>query len=102
MPLNPAGNHPALRATPIVDIKPADTHLPVDARRQLVLDEVEDVNTGAPVEVVLNNSYSSGLREGSTTSIPGSVSNGHGLGGDGVAPREGAIEIWEIANNMTP
>ena len=47
--LNPAGNHPALRATPIVDIKPADTHLPVDARRQLVLDEVEDVNTGAPV-----------------------------------------------------
>jgi spore coat protein A, manganese oxidase len=97
---NPAGNHPALRAAPIVDIKPADSHLPVDAHRQLVLDEVEDVNTGAPVEVILNNSHWNGLREGSTASIPGSVSNGHKLEAT-EAPREGATELWEIAN-MTP
>jgi spore coat protein A len=97
---NPAGNHPTLRATPIVDIKPADTHLPVDAHRQLVLDEVEDVNTGAPVEVILNNSHWNGLREGSRASIPGSVSNGRGLEAT-EAPREGATELWEIAN-MTP
>ncbi len=97
---NPAGTHPALRATPIVDIKPADTHLPVDVHRQLVLDEVEDVNTGAPVEVIIENAHWNGLREGSTTVIPGSVSNGHGLEAT-EAPREGATELWEIAN-MTP
>lgn len=97
---NPAGNHPPLRAAPIVDIKPADTKLPVDAHRQLVLDEVEDINTGAPVEVILNNSHWNGLREGSKTTIPGSVSNGHGLEGT-EAPREGATELWEIAN-LTP
>ncbi len=98
---NPAAaNHPALRATPIVDIKPADTHLPIDAHRQLVMDEVEDVNTGGPVEVILENAHWNGRREGSTTVIPGSVSNGHGLDAT-ENPREGATEIWEIAN-LTP
>lgn len=94
---NPAGNHPALRAAPIVDIKPSDTGLPVDARRQLVLDEVEDTNTGAPVEVIINNSHWNGLREGSTQVIPGSVSNGRGLDATEV-PREGSTELWEVAN----
>jgi FtsP/CotA-like multicopper oxidase with cupredoxin domain len=97
---NPAGNHAALRAAPIVDIKPADTHLPVDTHRQLVLDEVEDVTTGAPVEVILDNAHWNGRREGSNTVIPGSVSNGHGLSAT-ETPREGATEVWEIAN-MTP
>jgi spore coat protein A len=97
---NPAGSHPALRATPIVDIKPGDTHLPVDTHRQLVLDEVEDVNTGAPVEVILDNAHWNGRREGTTTAIPGSTSNGAGL--DALeTPREGATELWEIAN-LTP
>jgi len=94
---NPAGSHPALRSTPIVDIKPGDTHLPVDAHRQLVLDEVEDVYTGAPVEVIIENAHWSGLREGSTTAIPGSVSNGAGSSAT-EAPREGATELWEVAN----
>ena len=97
---NPAASHPALRATPIVDIKPADTGLPVDAHRQIVLDEVEDTATGAPVEVIINNSHWNGVREGSTTVIPGSVSNGHGLEAT-EAPRMGATELWEVAN-MTP
>ncbi|HZU83414.1 MAG TPA: multicopper oxidase domain-containing protein, partial [Polyangiaceae bacterium] len=96
---NPAGNHPALRAAPIVDIRSAALNSP-DTRRQLVLDEVEDVNTGAPVEVILNNSHWNGLREGSTTALPGSTSNGHGLQAT-ETPREGATELWEIAN-MTP
>ncbi|HLK39936.1 MAG TPA: multicopper oxidase domain-containing protein [Polyangiaceae bacterium] len=97
---NPAGGHPALRATPIVDIKPADTNLRVDVHRQLVLDEVEDVNTGAPVEVIVNNSHWNGRREGTTTVIAGSTSNGDGLQAT-ETPREGATELWEIAN-MTP
>jgi FtsP/CotA-like multicopper oxidase with cupredoxin domain len=97
---NPAGSHPALRAAPIVDIKPGDTHLPLDAHRQLILDEVEDVNTGAPVEVILENAHWNGRREGSATAIPGSTSNGHGLEAL-ETPREGATELWEIAN-LTP
>jgi spore coat protein A len=97
---NPAGAHPALRAAPIVDIKPGDTHLPVDKHRQLILDEVEDVATGAPVEVFLENAHWNGRREGSTTVIPGSVSNGHGISAT-EAPQEGATELWEIAN-LTP
>lgn len=97
---NPAGNHPALRAAPIVDIKPGDTHLPVDAHRQLVLDEVEDTGTGAPVEVIINNSHWDGRREGTTTIIPGSLSNGRGLEAT-ETPRMGATELWEVAN-MTP
>jgi FtsP/CotA-like multicopper oxidase with cupredoxin domain len=94
---NPAGTHPALRATPIVDIKPADTGLPVDAHRQLILDEVEDVTTGAPVEVIIENAHWNGLREGSTTVIPGSVKSTSGVNAT-EAPREGATELWEIAN----
>jgi spore coat protein A, manganese oxidase len=96
---NPAGGHPALRASPIVDIKPAALHS-ADVHRQIVLDEVEDINTGAPVEVIINNSHWNGLREGSTTVIPGSTSNGHGLQAT-ETPREGATELWEVAN-MTP
>jgi FtsP/CotA-like multicopper oxidase with cupredoxin domain len=94
---NPAGAHPALRATPIVDIKPADTGLPVDARRQLVLDEVEDVATGGPVEVIIENAHWNGLREGSSQVIGDSTSNGAGLEATEV-PREGATELWEVAN----
>jgi spore coat protein A, manganese oxidase len=87
---------PRLRAAPIVDI----THQSFDVRRQLVLDEVEDVNTGAPVEVILENAHWNGLREGSTTVIPGSTSNRHGLEAT-ETPREGSTELWEIAN-LTP
>jgi spore coat protein A len=97
---NPAGNHPALRASPIVDIKPADTHLPIDAHRQLILDEVEDFATHSPVEVIINNSHWNGRREGSSTPIPGSVRNSSGLHGT-EAPAEGATELWEVAN-LTP
>src|SRR4029077_8718101 len=66
----------------------------------LVLDEIEDVATGSPVEVILDNAHWNGRREGSATVIPGSVSNGHGLFGT-EAPQEGATELWEIAN-LTP
>jgi FtsP/CotA-like multicopper oxidase with cupredoxin domain len=95
---NPAAtSHPALRSSPIVDINPADTGLAADVHRQLILDEVEDVYTGSPVEVVLENAHWNGLREGTTTSIPGSVSNGDGLEAT-EAPRVGATELWEVAN----
>jgi FtsP/CotA-like multicopper oxidase with cupredoxin domain len=96
---NPGGRHPALRSAPMVDLRPAAMRSP-DARRQLVLDEVEDVNTGTPVEVVLNNSHWNGRREGSATVIPGSSSNGRGLQAT-ETPQEGATELWEVAN-LTP
>ncbi len=93
---DPAGAHPALRATPLVNIKGATP----DVRRQLVMDEVEDSTTGAPVEVMLENAHFDGLREGSSTVLPGSVSSDHGQRAT-EAPRQGATELWEIAN-MTP
>ena len=96
---DPAGNHPPLRAQPIPDFRAhAQSH--PDVRRQLVLDEVEDVSNGKPMEVIVNNSHWNGRREGSTTVIPDSVSNGHGLAATEL-PQVGATELWEVAN-MTP
>jgi FtsP/CotA-like multicopper oxidase with cupredoxin domain len=91
---NPAGNHPPLRSAPIPDYRSVTP----DRHRQIVLDEVE--GPGGPDEVIINNSHWNGRREGSTTVIPGSVPNSHGLFGT-EAPQEGATELWEIAN-MTP
>jgi spore coat protein A len=92
---NPAAPQRALRGAPIVDIKPADTGRTPDTKRQLVLVEVE--GDGGPLEVLLNNSHWNGNREGTTTPIPGSISNGHGLNST-ENPRVGSTEVWEIAN----
>jgi FtsP/CotA-like multicopper oxidase with cupredoxin domain len=92
---NPAHPQRALRASPIVDIKPADTHRAADKNRQLILVEVE--GDGGPEEVMLNNSHWDGLREGTTTVIPGSASNGHGLQATEL-PQVGSTEVWQIAN----
>jgi FtsP/CotA-like multicopper oxidase with cupredoxin domain len=92
---NPAHPQRALRAAPIVDIKPADTGRAADKKRQLILVEVE--GDGGPLEVMLQNSHWDGNREGTTTQIPGSVSNGHGISATEV-PRVGSTEVWEIAN----
>ena len=92
---NPAHPQRALRASPIVDIKPADTHRAADKTRQLILVEVE--GDGGPAEVLLNNSHWDGQREGTTTQIPGSVSNGHGISVTEL-PRVGSTEVWQIAN----
>jgi FtsP/CotA-like multicopper oxidase with cupredoxin domain len=68
-----------------------------DVVRQLVLVEVE--GPGGPVEVLLNNTKWSGLREGSTE-----IAGGAGSGVDGSGnhvteqPRIGATEVWEILN----
>ncbi len=75
---NPASpNHPALRAAPIVDIKPADTGRRPDEHRQLILVEEEGSNPnggspvpgspvapGGPMESLINNSKWNGNREG--------------------------------------
>ncbi|HET7505554.1 MAG TPA: multicopper oxidase domain-containing protein [Kofleriaceae bacterium] len=92
---NPANPQRALRASPIVDIKPADTHRTPDKTRNLILVEVE--GDGGPEEVLLNNSHWDGLRNGTNTTIPGSVSNGAGISATEV-PRVGSTEVWEIAN----
>jgi FtsP/CotA-like multicopper oxidase with cupredoxin domain len=92
---NPANPQRALRANPIVNINPANTHRNPDKSRQLILVEVE--GDGGPIEVALNNSHWDGNRNGTTTPIPGSVSNGKGITATEV-PRVGSTEIWEIAN----
>ncbi|HEU4732315.1 MAG TPA: multicopper oxidase [Kofleriaceae bacterium] len=92
---NPANPQCSLRASPIVDIKPADTHRTPDKTRNLILVEVE--GDGGPEEVLLNNSHWDGLRNGTNTTIPGSVPNGDGISATEV-PRVGSTEVWEIAN----
>jgi FtsP/CotA-like multicopper oxidase with cupredoxin domain len=91
---NPAAPQRPLRAAPMTNIKPTNTR-PANTKRQLVLVEVE--GDGGPLEVLLNNSHWNGLREGTTTPIPGSISNGKGLQST-ENPRVGATEVWEIAN----
>jgi spore coat protein A len=106
---NPAASsHPALRASPIVNIKPASTGRAPDKLRQLILIEEEgnlenpdgpgapDAD-GAPVESLVNNTKWNGNREGTTTPVTGSTSNGRGLSAT-ETPQEGSTEVWEIAN----
>ena len=68
---NPAGTHPALRASPIVNIKA----ITPNERRQLILVEEEGdtanpdgpgspVGDGDPVESLINNTKWNGNREG--------------------------------------
>ena len=106
---NPAGSHPALRASPIVNIKPANNR--GDKLRQLTLVEEEGdtsnvdgpgspVDDGNPVEALINNTKWNGRIEGSTTPVPGETSNGHGLLVS-ETPQEGATEVWELIN-LTP
>jgi FtsP/CotA-like multicopper oxidase with cupredoxin domain len=102
---NPAGTHPALRAAPMVNVKPANGR--GDKLRQLILVEEEaSLNPGEPgapdaegepVESLINNTKWNGNREGTTTAVPGSVSNGRGVLAT-EAPRQGSTEVWEIAN----
>jgi FtsP/CotA-like multicopper oxidase with cupredoxin domain len=104
---NPASpRHPALRAAPIVDIKPANGR--GNLLRQLILVE-EEGNTadvdgpgspdadGDPVESLINNTKWNGNREGSTIQVPGSTSNGRGVSAT-ETPQEGSTEVWEVAN----
>ena len=102
---NPASpNHPALRAAPMPNIK----SLTPDLRRQLILVEEEGnpanpdgpgspTFAGAPVESLINNTKWNGNREGTTTPVPGSDSNGRGLSAT-ETPRQGSSELWEVAN----
>ena len=102
---NPAvTTHPPLRAAPIVNIK----SISPDLKRQLILVEEEgnpsDPDgpgspdaTGSPVESLINNTKWNGNREGTTTMVPGSTSNGRGISAT-ETPREGSTELWEVAN----
>ncbi len=71
----------------------------VSTRRQLVLNEV--MGPGGPLEVLLNNTLWSGLRQssvhaGSPEPVPGTSP----LGGAWLAelPRVGSTEVWELVN----
>jgi FtsP/CotA-like multicopper oxidase with cupredoxin domain len=46
---------------------------------------------------LINNTKWNGNREGTTTAVPGSTSNGRGLLAT-ETPREGSTEVWEVAN----
>ncbi|RAQ94944.1 multicopper oxidase family protein [Thermogemmatispora tikiterensis] len=66
-------------------------------RRQLVLVEVE--GPGGPVEVLVNNTKWSGIREGSGQPVSGSQPDRQGQGIYLTElPRVGATEIWEVVN----
>jgi FtsP/CotA-like multicopper oxidase with cupredoxin domain len=103
---NPAATHPALRATPMVNVKPANNR--GDKLRHLILVE-EEGNTadvdgpgapdgdGEPVESLVNNTKWNGNRQGTTTVVPGSTSNGRGDSAT-ETPRVGSTEVWEVAN----
>nr|BBH95756.1 spore coat protein [Thermogemmatispora argillosa] len=68
-----------------------------EAKRLLVLVEVE--GPGGPVEVLLNNTKWSGVREGSQEPVSGAHLDRQGQGFYLTElPRVGATEIWEIAN----
>jgi FtsP/CotA-like multicopper oxidase with cupredoxin domain len=101
---NPAGAHAPLRSSPIVNIKA----ITPNKHRQLILVEEEGdpanpggpgspVAEGDPVESLVNNTKWNGNREGTTTMVPGSVSNGRGVSAT-ETPQEGSTEIWEVAN----
>jgi spore coat protein A len=102
---NPAvTTHPPLRSAPIVNIK----SISPDLKRQLILVEEEGITSnpdgpgapdgdGDPVESLINNTKWNGNREGTTTMVPGSISNGRGDSAT-ETPREGSTELWEVAN----
>jgi spore coat protein A, manganese oxidase len=78
-------------------------HVKPSVTRQLILVEVEGANTsvnpGGPLEVLLNNSTWMGMREGTSTPIPGSRPDGAGQGFFMTElPVVGATEVWEILN----
>jgi len=88
---NPAAaNHPPLRAAPIITLDPTRTGRAADNLRQLILIE-EEGNTadidgpgapdadGDPVESLINNTKWNGNRQGTTTTVPGSIANGRGF-----------------------
>jgi len=65
--------------------------------RQLILLEVE--GPGGPFEVTLNNSHWDGLREGTSTPLPGSQPDQQGQGLHLTElPRVGSTEVWQITN----
>ncbi len=72
-----------------------------DRRRQLVLKEVE--GPGGPLEVLLNNTRWTGLRE-TTLGVPGvtpqPIPGGTPVAGNYATelPRVGSTEVWEIVN----
>jgi spore coat protein A len=101
---NPAGTHPALRAAPIVNIK----SISPNEHRQLILVEEETdtsnpdgpgspVADGDPIQSLINNTKWNGNREGTTIVVPGSRPNGVGDNAT-ETPRQGATELWEVAN----
>jgi spore coat protein A len=75
----------------------------VNKKRQMVIFEqdtfadVTDPNSNGPLEDLLNNSRWKGLRDGTSTPIPGSVPDQQGQGFfQTELPRVGATELWEL------
>lgn len=74
-----------------------------DKKRQLVLKEVLDPISGFPLEVHLNNTEFSGLKE-STVGVPGvtpqPIADSTQVGSNWLTefPRVGSTEVWEVIN----
>ncbi|HXM54153.1 MAG TPA: multicopper oxidase domain-containing protein [Candidatus Dormibacteraeota bacterium] len=74
-------------------------------KRQLVIFEqdtfagVTDPNSDGPIESFLNNTKWKGLRDGTSTPVPGSVQDQQGQGiWMTELPRVGATELWELVD----
>jgi FtsP/CotA-like multicopper oxidase with cupredoxin domain len=101
---NPASatNPCNLRATPIVRLASGGAVAPgvvVDKKRQLVLKEIE--GPGGPLEVLLNNTLWSGLRESTLTDpVPIAIDDSQQVIDNFATelPRVGSTEVWEIIN----
>lgn len=74
-----------------------EANVTASVTRQLVLVEVE--GPGGPIEVLLNNTKWTGIREGTSQPVPSVQPDRQGQGIYFTElPRVGSIEIWEIIN----
>jgi FtsP/CotA-like multicopper oxidase with cupredoxin domain len=98
-----AGQEPAIvrLADPTTGTVAPGVH--VDVKRQLVIFEqdtfadVTDPNSNGPLEDLLNNTRWKGVRDGTSTPLPGSQPDDHGQGlWMTELPRLGATELWEL------
>jgi FtsP/CotA-like multicopper oxidase with cupredoxin domain len=92
---NPAVAGQCKRPAPMVALTDGTGVLPattkIDKKRQLVLKEHPDLVTGAPLEVLVNNTFFNGMD---------SPNNAIDFPTNGISelPRQGSTELWEIIN----
>ncbi len=93
---NPARPLTALRPAPVSNLNPAVTRVQPNIKRQLVLKESENLISGNPDEVLVNNTKFDGLNESTMMPVAGSQLIGSNYITE--LPQVGATEVWQIIN----